>query len=269
MNDITQDSTGAEVAVPQEDLAKKVGYGESVPANGTVLIAREGGRTEWDKIDYNLHIINLPSGTTLAFQTPIVGGADNGKTLLNGTSTGAFRGAAPWGYELLGNAANDTCYYRVTLGTAIYDNNPTFSVALSNISVPANAGSPEIFIGLGSVSFTGSAHTWTDRHVGFMLKGTGGKLYATQADGTTENRSSLLVSCTDSTPLKLLIVCNTATGAATYYYSTADGALTLGTTLTGNYPTGSTSPDFQMSVAMNGLNNNWGATLVGGMYTRT
>lgn len=272
------DSSGEEVTFAGNTIQRAddpISRSVVTPKNATVFRGVGTGLAAWEKVNLATDVEgiistdNLPPLTTPEFSTPIVGGLDNLKVVTAGTATVAFRGASPWGLEILGNGAADTAYVRTTLGNSIFDNDPKLSISLSNISVPANGGSPEIFMGMGAVGFTGTAHTWTNRHVGFIFKGGSGVLYASQADGTTETRSSSLVTCTNGTPLKLLIICDTAAGSASYYYSTNDGALTLGTTITTNYPTGSTSPEFQISVGMNGLNSNWGVTFVGGLYTRT
>lgn len=119
-----------------------------------------------------------------------------------------------------------------------FNGNPTYTVSANlqknGLTAPNNSvfwsaiGAPVI-----------NASTSTAKHIGFKVIFTGstGSLFATQADGTTENVSSaLLTGLVDDVVLDLSVVVTSGT-SATYYYRQGGGTQNS-VTLTSNLPTG-------------------------------
>jgi len=94
---------------------------------------------------------------------------------------------------------------------------------------------PEILISIvGNPSVTVSqttGHTMTGNHIGFFMKTESGvvNLYATQANGTTETRSSVLTTVSNDNLLDLLCVVNSS--SVDYYFRKNDGSWSSATNL--------------------------------------
>lgn len=92
------------------------------------------------------------------------------------------------------------------------------------------------FLGMGvGLTVSGSAITYTGKHVGFKatFSGSTGTLFATQADGTTENVSSSLTTFVAGDCFDFVIQVN-GTASVDYYWSKNGGALSAATNLTTN-----------------------------------
>jgi hypothetical protein len=76
-------------------------------------------------------------------------------------------------------------------------------------------------------------------------------LYATQADGTTENVSSALTTLTGGDWLQLIIKIN-GTTSVDYYWRKGATALSSAVNLTSNFPTDYTGNNIQFSVSNHG-----------------
>jgi len=111
---------------------------------------------------------------------------------------------------------------------------PTFSTVLRR----GNVGSDWIaYFGLGEITVTGTAMTFTDKHYGFkFVRAASGdqEVSATQADGTTE--SATLLSSTLTNDWDFILVVN-ATTSVDYYYRKAGGALSAATNISANMGT--------------------------------
>lgn len=114
---------------------------------------------------------------------------------------------------------------------------PIFTVSFRGTNFVEASGVASSFWGIGTVTVDGSGHTYTNNHIGFKLLKTGGvvSVYATQADGTTENASAALTTVT-STMVEYILKVN-GTASVDYYWRTSGGALSSATNLTSNLPT--------------------------------
>lgn len=122
----------------------------------------------------------------------------------------------------------------------LFSGSPTLSLTLFFNEDSANDGT--VFIGLGDVTVAGSSITLTNNHIGFKIQKVAGviNLYATQADGTTENASSALTTVAANDVLDLIFVVN-GTASVDYYWRKNGGSLSSATNLTSNLPTASTN----------------------------
>jgi hypothetical protein len=129
------------------------------------------------------------------------------------------------------------------------------------------------FMGIGAVTVAGTGHTFTNKHVGFKLVGnaTSSQLFATQADGSTENASSALVTfdSNDKVVLELAFVVNAS--SVDYYYRTgADSGVWTKVNLTSNMPSMTSSDPgvMQFSIANDSTALQSFLTMVGASYKR-
>lgn len=91
----------------------------------------------------------------------------------------------------------------------------------------------------GLLTITGTALTLTEAHGGFKITRTASgtiNLYATQADGTTENASASLATPASGNEIRLVAKVNT-TVSIDYYYAIGTAAISAATNLTTNIPT--------------------------------
>lgn len=114
------------------------------------------------------------------------------------------------------------------------------TLTISSISFQQVGTTVNYFFGLSNgVTVASTGITYTDKHIGFKLtaSGTTLSLFATQADGTTENASAALVTFVATDEIDLIIHVN-GTSSVDYYYRKNGGALSSATNLTSNMPTG-------------------------------
>ena len=147
----------------------------------------------------------------------------------------------------------------------IYLGSPEFAVTLTIGNQPATASE---YYGIGEVTVGGTGHTYTDRHIGFKIitSGSTSTIYATQADGTTENASSALVTVTSNDQVDLIFKIN-GTSSVDYYYRKNGGSLSSATNLTSNLPSG-TSIAAQFSVSNDSTATNCARNLYAASFTR-
>lgn len=117
-----------------------------------------------------------------------------------------------------------------------------FSVTHGNMT---NLG--DFFVGIGLLTAANSGLTYTDRHIGFKVVGDGAttKLYATQADNTTETASSSLATLAQNDRIEVYIVVN-GTSSVDYYYSLNAAAWST-VNLTSNFPSAAGSSQNSIS----------------------
>lgn len=124
--------------------------------------------------------------------------------------------------------------------TQVFNGSPEFTFNLYIETVPASANQGQALLALGEQgSLSGTAFTFTNRHIGWKLLSTGTSqysLYATQADNTTENASSALTTVVDTDYLELCIKVN-GSSSVDYYWRKNGGAWSSATNLTSNMPT--------------------------------
>lgn len=170
---------------------------------------------------------------------------------LNGTATFGDIGVTLATTTTSGRYEKLTMKLERTSDGKIYAGNPSFSCMFTG---QINLGA--IYIGLGSPSITSNnVPVYTDAHIGFKIAvdGAAMKLYATQADGTTENVSAALctVATNDNLSVKAVVTSDTS---VSYYYKLNDGAWSSATVLTSNIPAASLGSQFASFIASN-LNN--------------
>lgn len=132
-------------------------------------------------------------------------------------------------------------YTVVVSGAEIYSGSPSWSSILTLTQDTTN-GSGTAFFGIGNLTVASASITLTGRHVGFKFVKTGGvtSLYATQADGTTENASSALTTASDGDTFYLYFKIN-GTSSVDYYWKKNSGSFSSATNLTSNLPTTTTT----------------------------
>lgn len=120
----------------------------------------------------------------------------------------------------------------------LFAGSPIFSIFIRCTYLDLANGVGHFFAGLGDPTVAGSGITFTVRHIGFKIIKTGGvaTLYATQADGTTENVSDPLTTLSEDNFLTLILKIN-GTDSVDYYWRKNNGALSAPTNLTANLPT--------------------------------
>ncbi|MFA4818602.1 MAG: hypothetical protein WC621_02045 [Patescibacteria group bacterium] len=155
-----------------------------------------------------------------------------------------------------------------TTNAKLFAGSPIYSVLVNAAAIDASNGAASTFFGIGQPTVNGSGHTYTDAHIGFKIIKSGGvvNLYATQADGTTENASASLTTLAGSEFLDLIFVVN-GTTSVDYYWRKNGGALSAATNLTANLPT-AIEGKLQWSVSNNDTAVIFRIELVGSNYQR-
>ena len=135
------------------------------------------------------------------------------------------------------------------VGEDIFAGSPTFGCSV-RLSLGTTAS---MYIGIGTATVAGSGHTFTTRHIGFkILFATGvASLYATQADGTTENASAALTTIIADDVLEVVCAVN-GTISVDYYWRKNGGAFSAATNLTTNLPSAGNVTDCQFSCSNDG-----------------
>ncbi|GEM_PF-3476442 len=204
------------------------------------------------------------SGTTSWTGGPTV------KSITNFETSGRFstsftNGTATFGTSgvVLATTGTATSYIKLlwdlnsaASSTQVYAGSPLFSTRLTWKSGSTVTGSA--FIGLGSITTSGTDHTFTENHIGFSIigNGTNTTLYATQANGTTETTSTLTtIDGANVDSLDLILKVN-ASSSVDYYYRKNAGSLSSATNLTATIPTLTTSErGIQFSASNKGTAN--------------
>jgi hypothetical protein len=132
----------------------------------------------------------------------------------------------------------------VTSTPKLFDGSPLVSFSVCIDAVGNSNGIEAAFV-VGPLTATSDAFNWTNNHFGFALKRSGGSLdlFATQADGSTENRSSALSSGLVAGDALDLIMRKNADSSVDYYFRKNGSALSAATNLTSNIPLAATASD--------------------------
>lgn len=131
----------------------------------------------------------------------------------------------------------------------IFAGSPIFGATITNENrgfTTTNQGT--WFMGLGQLTINGSnLLVFTPVHAGikFIANGTNVSVYATQADGTTENVSSAITTIAFGDIVEFAAVFNGASSIT--YYVWKNRVPQTPVTLIGNMPTGSVAPSFCFS----------------------
>ena len=228
-----------------------------------------------------LALARLPAGTLNQVLTaqgagadPIYAAVSAGGAANRITMASIFEASGRFGLTVVGGGANtfggdgldqttsatsgSSCDCAVRLSDqgavgAFFAGSPVFSCVLTTTAFGALTLSS--YSGLGTPTVGAAGHTYTVNHIGHKLigNGTNVQLYATQADGTTENASSSLATLSAGTVFDLVLVVNSTT-SVDYYRRTNGGALSAATNLTSNLPTALTIAA-QFSVSNNNVAN--------------
>lgn len=157
-------------------------------------------------------------------------------------------------------------------GVLLFANSPTFTtyISLGNLWFPSATTTGSVYAGVGDITVWDTSHTFTNRHIGWKVLYASGahRLYATQADWTTENVSSSLTTIGSDDILELIAIVN-GTTSVDYYWRKNGGSLSSVTTLTGNVPTGSTNGNRIQWSCQNGADaTRYGIVAANFSYTR-
>ncbi|MBP7118459.1 hypothetical protein KBA63_00065 [Candidatus Woesebacteria bacterium] len=147
-----------------------------------------------------------------------------------------------------------------------YNQSPKFSVSF-NLGTIGTTGSA--FLGIGQPALAGTGHTFTNRHIGFkiVISGSVATLYATQADNTTENATSL-TTITNTNAVEVICQVN-GSSSVDYYYRLNGGAISAATNLTSNMPTITQNESrISYSLSNNSTATTNGLTVSGSTYRR-
>ncbi len=124
-----------------------------------------------------------------------------------------------------------------TFSATVEVGSPVFTAHVLWTSIGTDVQS---YVGIGSPTVAGSGITFTVKHIGFkLIRAASGaiNLYATQADGTTENVSAVLTTVAAVDELDLILKVN-GSSSVDYYWRKNGGALSSTTNLTSNMPVG-------------------------------
>lgn len=159
----------------------------------------------------------------------------------------------------------------------IFAGNPGFAVSLESSTLNTSVGSA--FFGIGTPTVDGSGHSFNMAHIGFKIIGDGTilKLYATQANGTTETAVDLNADTVGAgnigsgAALDLLLKVNGLTSVEYFYRKLAAGVIGdfIGPViLTSSMPTAFGSTGLQWSASNNATANSFAFTMISSSYSR-
>ena len=141
---------------------------------------------------------------------------------------------------VLATGATGTSYDRIrweATSNAILTTVPSEMGA--SLSIQTLGTDLQAYVGLGGITASGTAITFTSNHIGFKIvraaSGTA-SLFATQADGSTETASSALTTVIQGDNLDLAVRVTSASSVS-YWYRLNGSAWSSATTLTTNIPT--------------------------------
>jgi len=152
--------------------------------------------------------------------------------------------ASVYGLYLVGSDANPGKSAKWNFGDGTnfkaFSGNPKFAFSL-NFSTVFQGDGQYVHGVVGGYVSTGSA---TSRHFGFKAIRESGvvNVYATQADGTTETKSSVLTTLAAGDVLDLIAEM-TSDSLVNYYWRKNGGAMSSATVLNTNYPAASSTTD--------------------------
>ena len=257
-------------------------------AISTSIIAsiKDGGSAEIDAAEFGAgastdgQVLTSDGAGGAAWETPSSGSTLKMRLATSFEATGRFTetntGAAntvfgTTGIEMPTSAtgtSSTSVVWAVANGNFVFQGSPTFSCNVYGGNLGDTTNTRSSFFGMGTVTVTGSGHTYTTAHAGFKVLLAGGvySLYATQANGTTETASSALTTITSGDELVLIATIN-GTASVDYYWSKNGGALSSATNLATNVPTGSSSV-CQFSVSNNANANFMTLNVAGACYEK-
>lgn len=216
----------------------------------------------WKVLAAPVNTVLATSFETIArFTTSLLGGTTSSSV---GCVAGGLRLYKHYTYGI--NAVGATMQL-VGKASTLYLGSPIFSARAVITAVTNSVGS--IYIGLGNPTLATTGHTFTVGHTGFKIVRSGGvnNLYATQAEGTTENVSAVLTTIADGDDLDLMLRVNSTT-SVDYWWRKNGGAVSAATNLTANMPAG-TSQQAQFSVSCNNTDDQAiDVTISNATYTR-
>lgn len=182
------------------------------------------------------------------------------------------RTAQVWGEQIVtgttsGSAASDTWRIAANNAALAFAQSPVFTCTFDAVTPPLTG---EAFIGIGQPTVDGTGHTFTDNHIGFKILSASSiqSLYATQADGVTENASSVIATLVNGDAMELLLKVN-GTSSVDYQYRKNGSVLSTTINLTSNMPAFTTSQNScQFSVSNKSTTGNMKLNLVSASYSR-
>lgn len=204
----------------------------TAPTSGQVLTATSGTAATWQ----------TPSATAAkVIQTFSMETAGRyATTNIGGTVSFGTSGASLASTTTGGNLAT-LLVQQPTGSQNVFDGNPTatFAIGISTIAgATANGTGTWLSIGADSVS---SANASTDKHIGFNLVSSSGTIsvFGTQANGTTETRTSAIITgVAGGDSLELMAA---VSGTTVTYYARKNGGTQSSASATGTVPTGAAS----------------------------
>lgn len=230
----------------------------AAPSSGQVLTATGPSAATWQSPSGGTptFILSTLFEDTVRFDTNLTSGGTEtfGDTGL-AISTSATGGSA---VRTKINAA-DTTFYP-------FLDSPIFGCSLYFETEGTTLSS---FFGIGIIAVNGAGHTYTNAHIGFkILTATSvSSLYATQADGSTENASSALTTLNGGDMLDIKLKVNGST-SVDYYWRKNNGTWSSATNLTSNLPQGTGSTIMQFSISNDSTATGTDIRLNGASYQR-
>ncbi|MDC8437599.1 MAG: hypothetical protein LV468_01195 [Candidatus Nitrosotenuis sp.] len=155
-----------------------------------------------------------------------------------------------------GATANSSAKAMFSSGSSFqgYNGSPFWRLDIANFITKGTDA--QIFLGTSTdLTFTGTSITFTGRHIGFKIITTGStaSLYATQADGTTENASSALTTLSAGNNVSLAFKVN-GSSSVDYYWAVNNGSWSSATNLTSNLPSVTSADNRLLFIVMNNAN---------------
>jgi hypothetical protein len=247
-------------------------------ARGSVIIGNASAATAELTIGSNTYVL-ASDGTDIAWTAAAAGGltatpmtiSTNFETAARFGITNTSAGTSVFGD---GNGLNQDTTATISSATDcrlrvvpdpdmdIFAGSPVFSTLMR--WAPAIGASTTTYFGLGEVTVTGSAHTFTTDHIGFKTEGTA--LHGTQGNGTSEEATSSLATISLNVVLEVVLKVN-GTSSVDYYFRTAGGALSSATNLTSDMPN-SDSEYMQFSASNEGTTHRSSCIFGAASYTR-
>ena len=189
--------------------------------------------------------------TRTNFEAPVGGGRYSENTADSGTITQDTNGL----FLTTSATANGRADIGLVLGRTgsmlMFKGNPTFTARIG-LDTLGTTDDPEFFCGAGGITNNSGGMVFTPAHFGFVIvrESAAWNLYGSQADGTTESRTSVLTTVTDNDSLDLVAILTDDT-EVNYYWSLEGSALSSATTLATNEPASSNTDQRKFQAAVN------------------
>lgn len=198
----------------------------TAPINGQVLTATSGTAATWQTPSST--IPTTKECTSFEALTRFTATQTGGSTTLG--TQGALINATSTTSRFAQLACNNQATFFPYSGSPIFTTEIEFA--------PQGLGTTgAYYMGIGTPTIATTGITFTPTHIGFKVLVVSGvaSLYATQADGTTENASSVLTTLLTGDMLRLIVKVNGAS-SVDYYYSKNTSASYSTVNLTTNMP---------------------------------